>query len=281
MAYTTQTNLVECLRGRAEEFIGWLWCNCRIWPNVVYFCNIVSHAVHIFLPSVLQRLDSRGIKRSSWSSERILIYCRYGLIIGPILLPSQVFLLCWGKIFRWCQIRKIWRVINQSKTTVMHNSHVKHRLACTSFVLVKQDSLRQFSRPFLHWFLFAAASTSCHSFPVDSLAFLKVVNELNTVWIPEDGGHHLPYRWHHMGLLWRGKEECFHCIVAWSLARSGGPNTHLGWGNVQENFLDLLQNVPSSSSASKVVAPTERKPSTCQECSLFVLGRCPQHYLSD
>ena len=63
----------------SEAFIGWLWCNCRIWPNVVYFCNIVSHAVHIFFPSVLQRLDSRGIKRSSWSSERMLIYCRYGL----------------------------------------------------------------------------------------------------------------------------------------------------------------------------------------------------------
>ena len=25
------------VRGWAEKFIGWLWCNGRIWPNVVYF----------------------------------------------------------------------------------------------------------------------------------------------------------------------------------------------------------------------------------------------------
>ena len=30
-------------------------------------------------------------------------------------------------------------------------------------------------------------------------------------------------------------------IVVWSLPRSGGHNTYLGWGNVQENWLDLLQ----------------------------------------
>ena len=35
--------------------------------------------------------------------------------------------------------------------------------------------------------------------------------------------------------------------VVWSLVRSGGPNTHLGWGNIQENWLDLLKKVPSSS----------------------------------
>ena len=35
-----------------------------------------------------------------------------------------------------------------------------------------------------------------------------------------------------------GEEGCFH----WSLAQCGGHNTHLGWGNVQENWLDLLQN---------------------------------------
>ena len=34
-------------------------------------------------------------------------------------------------------------------------------------------------------------------------------------------------------------------IVVWSLARNGGPNTHFGWGNVQENWLDLLEKVPS------------------------------------
>ena len=52
------------------------------------------------------------------------------------------------KIVRWCQIRKIWRVINQFKATVTHNSHWNHRLVCRSIVLVTRDSLRQFSGRF-------------------------------------------------------------------------------------------------------------------------------------
>ena len=55
---------------------------------------------------------------------------------------------CYGTENRWCQIRRIWRVINQFKATVMHSSHCKHRLVCMSTVLVKQDSPHQFSRPF-------------------------------------------------------------------------------------------------------------------------------------
>ena len=49
---------------------------------------------------------------------------------------------------RWCQIRRIWRVINQFKATVTHSSRRNHRLVCRSIVLVKQDSLRHFFRPF-------------------------------------------------------------------------------------------------------------------------------------
>ena len=52
------------------------------------------------------------------------------------------------KTVRWCQIRRIWRVINQFKVTVTHSSHCNHILVCRSIVLLKQDSLRQFSRLF-------------------------------------------------------------------------------------------------------------------------------------
>ena len=70
----------------------------------------------------------------------------YDLIIGPILLPSQVFFhVGEQEIVRWCQIRWIWRVINQFKATVMQSSHCNHRLVGRNIVLVKQDSLCQFS----------------------------------------------------------------------------------------------------------------------------------------
>ena len=63
--------------------------------------------------------------------------------------PSVCLLFsCWEqKIVRWCQIR-IRRVINQFKATITPSSHCNHRLVCRSIVLVKQDSLRQFTRPF-------------------------------------------------------------------------------------------------------------------------------------
>ena len=48
------------------------------------------------------------------------------------------------KIVRWCQTRRIWKVINQFKAKVTHSSHCNHRLVCRSIVLVKQDSLCQF-----------------------------------------------------------------------------------------------------------------------------------------
>ena len=107
----------HAIRGWAEMFKG---------PNVVLFLKIVSTAVHTLLPSVLQHLDSRGIEA----------------LIGPIQLPSQMFFVHVGeqKIVRWCQIRRIWwvinpgLVINQFKATVTHNSHCNHRLVCRSIV---------------------------------------------------------------------------------------------------------------------------------------------------
>ena len=72
------------------------------WSNLTkcgLFFNIVSPAgaaVHTLLPLVLlQRLDSRGIEALILIFEKVF-NCRYDLIIGPILLPSQVFFSCCG-----------------------------------------------------------------------------------------------------------------------------------------------------------------------------------------
>ena len=129
-----------CIWRWAEKFIVcgcssmvWVWCNSRIWPNVVGFST-----------SVLQSLDSRGIEPlipilekspqlqiwpHQWSdtASQQSIFCQVG---------EQ-------KIVRWCQIRRVGRGINQFKATITHSSHCYYRLACRSIVLVKQDSLRQ------------------------------------------------------------------------------------------------------------------------------------------
>ena len=110
------------------------------------FFYIVSPMVHKLLPSMLQHLDSHGIEALILIPQNCP---QYDLTICPILLTSQVF--CHvgeQKIVRWCQIRRLWRVINQFKATVMHSSHCNHRLVCRSIVLVKQYCLRQFSIPF-------------------------------------------------------------------------------------------------------------------------------------
>ena len=106
--------------------------------------NIVSPAVHILRPLVLQHMDSRGIEALILILI-IALNCRYDIIFGPIH-ASQPSLFHDGeqKIVRWCQIRRIWRIINQFKATFTHSSHCNHRLVCRSIVLVKQDSLRQF-----------------------------------------------------------------------------------------------------------------------------------------
>ena len=69
------------------------------WSNLtkygLFLTYIVSPAVHTLLPSVLQSLDSPGIEALIPILEKVL-NCRHELIIGPILLPSQVFFRCWG-----------------------------------------------------------------------------------------------------------------------------------------------------------------------------------------
>ena len=113
-----------------------------VFDSVVYFFSTVSPAVHTLCSSMLQRLDSRGIYRSSHPDPRKKISStadNYDLIIGPILLPIQVFFHVEEQKI-WCQIRIIWRVINQLKATATHSSHCNHRLVCQSIVLVKQDS---------------------------------------------------------------------------------------------------------------------------------------------
>ena len=87
------------------------------WSNLTkcgLFFNIVSPEVHTLLPSVLQRLNSCNIEAVILILKKVL-NCRYDVIVGPILLPSQVvFHVGEQKIVRLCQIRRIWRVINQS-----------------------------------------------------------------------------------------------------------------------------------------------------------------------
>ena len=99
------------------------------WSNLTksgLFFNIVSPAFHTLPPSVLQRLDSRVIETLILILEKVL-NCR--IMTGPILLPIQmVFHVGEQKIVRWCQIRRIWTVINQFKATVTHSSHCNHRL---------------------------------------------------------------------------------------------------------------------------------------------------------
>ena len=148
----------------------------------------VSPVVHTLLSSVLQRLDYCGVEDLILDLilEKVLNF-RYDLIIGPILLPIQVCFVCLfyvgeHKIVGLCQIRSI--------------------------VLVKQDSLRQFSRPFCLYGLSQLPRQDGIAFPIDSFAFLKEVNEHNALCIPEVGVHDFPCRWHHLGFLWRGEEEC-------------------------------------------------------------------------
>ena len=118
------------------------------WSNLTkcgLFVNIVSPSVHTLLPLVWQHLDSCGIESLILILEKVL-NCR---MTSSLVQYSQGFFhVGEQKIVRWCQIRKIWREINQFKAIVMHSSHCNHRLVCRSIVLVKQDSVHQFSRPF-------------------------------------------------------------------------------------------------------------------------------------
>ena len=87
--------------------------------------------------------------------------------------------------------------------------------------------------------------------PIDSLAFPKVVNEHNqhnALCMPSDGRHQLPCRWHHLGLLWRGDEGCFHCMDCHLVSGSKRRTQHSSWVRKRSRklaLLDLLQKVLS------------------------------------
>ena len=122
------------------------------WSNLIkcgLFFNIVSLAVHTLLPLLLQCMNSCGIEvlililkkspqRQTWPHHW-----------SDTASQPSVFS-CWGtENSQMVPSQEIWRVINQFKGTVTHSSHCNHRLVCWSIVLVKQDSLRQLSRPSL------------------------------------------------------------------------------------------------------------------------------------
>ena len=102
----------------------------------------------------LQRLDSHGIEVLILILEKVVNY-RYHLIIGPIQLPSSkpIVFHVWEQTINSQMVpnqENMERVIIQfdaTVMTVMHSSHCSHRLVCSSIVLVKHYSLRQFSRP--------------------------------------------------------------------------------------------------------------------------------------
>ena len=135
------------LREWTEKFIDWLRCNGQIvvYLSTQYTCGPHSSSIGVAVLSF------------PWCShpdpEKVL-NCIYDLIIGPVLLPSQVF-------------SRICRVINQLKGKVTHSNHSNRKHVCRSIVLMKQDSLPQFSRLFWDDWLdcFRTGSKSWHSIP--------------------------------------------------------------------------------------------------------------------
>ena len=107
-----------------------VWCSSQIWPNVVYF-SIWSplRSTYMYMSSIsVAALGFLWYKSSHPDPRKSPQLQIYYLIIDPILLPSQVvFYVGEQKIVRWCQIRRIWRVINQLQATVVHSSHCNHR----------------------------------------------------------------------------------------------------------------------------------------------------------
>ena len=87
------------------------------WLNLTkcgLFFNIVSPAVHTLPPPELQRLDSCGKEAPILIFKKVLNYMTSSSIW--YCFPSKcLFMLGNRKIVRWCQIRWLWRVINQFK----------------------------------------------------------------------------------------------------------------------------------------------------------------------
>ena len=217
------------------------------WLNLTkcgLFFTIVSPAVHTLL-SVLQRLDSCGIKALILIIEKVL-NCRYDLIISLILLPSQVFFSCWGT-------ENSQMVPNQENMEgdqpVQSHSHAQQPL--------QQQTCVQENYPGETGLIFQTVWLDYLSqlsqqvgilFSIDSKAFSRVVNEHMPFASPKTEVITFTADDTTLAFFRVGEEGVFITwIVVWSLVRSGGHNTHLGWGNyVQENWLDLLHKVVSS-----------------------------------
>ena len=124
-----------------------MWFTFQFFLFNFYFFSL---AVHTLLPSGVAALGFPWYRSSqSWSLNKSSTADMTSLSIWNYF-PAKCFFVHVGeqKIVRWCQIRKIWRLINQFKATATLSSHCNHRLVCRSIVLVKQDSPCQFSRQF-------------------------------------------------------------------------------------------------------------------------------------
>ena len=88
--------LLDTIWGWAEKFIGttimqWLIL-FQMWLN---FQNSILFGLKHFFHWCYVRLDSRGLEALILILGKVL-NCRYDLFISQILLPSQVFISCWG-----------------------------------------------------------------------------------------------------------------------------------------------------------------------------------------
>ena len=118
--HVEKKNAWKCWKERINHYtydgglkcsLCWLWCSGRIWPNVDYFSTyiVVTHAVHMLLPLVLQRLDSHGIEALILILEKVLNCLWPHHRYDTASQPSVVFMLGEQKIIRCCQIRRTWK----------------------------------------------------------------------------------------------------------------------------------------------------------------------------
>ena len=133
------------MTGLKKKFIGWLFM--MQWSNLAKCCLFlqkVYSGVNSILPCM--GVAALGIQwyRSSHPDPRK----NSTTTIWPHHWSDSASQLR-SRIVRWCQIKRIilCRVINHSKDTVTHGSHCNHIIVRKSVVLVKQDFLRQVSRP--------------------------------------------------------------------------------------------------------------------------------------
>ena len=124
------------------------WSNLTKCGLFSTYTRIVPPAVHTLLPSVLQSLDSRGIE------ALILILEKSSIAYYDLSSVRYCFPVKWGFFVLGTENSQM--VPNQEdwelEQPVQSHSHAQQPLqpqtVCRSIVLVKQDSLRQFFRPF-------------------------------------------------------------------------------------------------------------------------------------